>query len=214
VNWEFFVIPLIALAVYILSAIFRSVEEAQEKQPGKDAEGAPLRTPRRKTSELERFLEEARQRRDGGKARQAPATARRSPAMRREVEMPAKPKPAEPIVTQPERPGGTLERLGQPAPRGAEPARPAAERPGGTLERLGQPAATPVVAQADLSVSAPSDNLVSVPPAVQQLQPTSPLLIKLSGLLRDRSSLATAVLLREILNSPPSARRLGGRHRF
>ncbi len=63
-KWEALIIPLIGLAVWILSTIFRGREEQQQertRRPGTDR-GA-VRPPRRPATELDRFLEEARARR-------------------------------------------------------------------------------------------------------------------------------------------------------
>jgi len=59
--WEWLIIPIIAVGVWIVSTLLRSAEEA--KGPGKKPE---------KVTDLDRFLREVRRRKDGGEREPAP----------------------------------------------------------------------------------------------------------------------------------------------
>jgi hypothetical protein len=83
VNWEMLIIPLIALGVWILSAIFRGAEEERDKErlAKPPEQGRRMRQPRRAQTELDRFLDEARNRRLGA----AKPAAEEVPQLREEV---------------------------------------------------------------------------------------------------------------------------------
>src|SRR5262249_53877723 len=64
-HWEVLIIPLIAIGVWVLSTIFKSVEDERQKERlrrGPGSQGGGPR-PRRPVTDLDRFLEEARRRR-------------------------------------------------------------------------------------------------------------------------------------------------------
>jgi hypothetical protein len=73
VDWKVLIIGLIPLGVWILSTIFRGIEDAreQEKQPRPAPGERPVKAPRRPSSELDRFLDEARRRREVSPKRRA-----------------------------------------------------------------------------------------------------------------------------------------------
>jgi hypothetical protein len=213
VPWEALIIPLIALAVWILGAIFRGGEQQQERErrPRPGPEGGRARPPRRPTSELDRFLEEAR--------------ARRKPAPPVETER-SQPEPvmleAVPVETPPEkpreRPPPSPERRPKPRPPVATttpvappvrvpvaqpltmpaPVVPAPPPPGPVMEMAGP-------TQKPQGEPAPA---ISVPPT--RLRRPSAAALKLLEMLRDKQSLATAVMLREVFDRPVALRGSAG----
>jgi hypothetical protein len=74
-HWEILVIPLIAFGVWILGSIFRGAEEAAKerarRRPGEDGPAKP----RRGGTDLDRFLEEARRRREAAEQAKAGTAA-------------------------------------------------------------------------------------------------------------------------------------------
>lgn len=187
-NWEILIFPLIALGVWILSTIFRGVEEQREKNrpPRPREEGASVKVPRRPVSELDRFLDEARRRREAAQQRQqqtAPVLVEPIPEaipLPRPAPKPAPaPAPASPLPRKIERP----------ALQPTEPPR-----------RAPEPApAVPVVqtlAQSQASTHSP------VPGTTVQARKLSPVLARLMPLLKDRPSLGTAFVLNEIFGRP------------
>src|SRR5947209_4681140 len=123
-HWEILIIPLIAVGVWLLGTIFRGVEEERQKaRPRRPGEGGPMRRP---VTDLDRFLEEARRRREAAEERsnpQGPVWAQilePSPAPPPEAVEPAPPRPRKPRPARSERqPPKALERVSR---RPAEPA--------------------------------------------------------------------------------------------
>ncbi len=182
-DWPVLVIALIPVAVWILATIFRGVEEANEKnRPRPRGDGAQVKVPRRPSGELDRFLEEARRRRD--------------PAQKPRRE----PTPAEAAL--PERVPPPVEK---PAPR--PPARREEHRPR-TRPRVEIPIPAPPVVV--VTTPAPAPEPVPPPPPPRLAappRPVSPVAKRLGAMLRDRDSLALAVILREVFDRPVSQRR-------
>src|SRR5262245_32315426 len=104
-HWEILIIPLIALGVWILGTLFKGEDERLKKgarRPGNLSGRAPARRP---VTDLDRFLEEARVRREAEEKRKAsppspprpsigrPPLSERPPRQR---EMP--PRPARPPI--------------------------------------------------------------------------------------------------------------------
>lgn len=185
-DWPVLVIALIPVAVWILATIFRGVEEVKERSrpPRPRGDGAQVKVPRRPAGELDRFLDEARRRREPGPKRRAEPTVTGTLELERlPVEKPA-PRPA---VVRREEP--------KPRPKQDVPAPPAA------------PAVVVVAAPVEAAL------LPNPPPAPPRAGPTarpvSPLLGRLGGMLRDRNSLALAFVLREVFDRPVSQRRSG-----
>ena len=214
-NWELLIVPLIALGVWILTSIFRGAEEAKD-QPRQPAPGAT--PPSRPASELDRFLEEARRRRDKAQAPPAPE----------EVPL-AMPVAVLPPVAPPPRP--------EPKPRKREPQVTSSPRkrepaPASSSRATNEPLmariedrpsfVNPASAQANPMMALPTNmetpSLPTLPsptmntPATandQSRRDASPLRAALSSMLRDRKSLATAFILHEILDKPLCMRREG-----
>lgn len=188
-QWEVLLVLLIPLAVWILSTIFRSAEEERQKERLRrpEEEGGRVRVPRRPVDDLERVLQEARRRRETESRQPAPA---RLPETR----------PVRPAEPAPEA------RPAAPPPRERVPAPPRAEVP--------RPAPPPPPREAVVAVRVSEPSAPAPPPvevagvAVVQspTRPPSPFLVQLAGLLRDRKSLAAAVVLKEIFDRPVSQR--------
>jgi hypothetical protein len=197
-----------ALAVWILSAIFRGEQEQPKERPERrGGEGRP-RVPRRQTSELDRFLEEAR--------------ARRKPIVKPVEEERPRPEPvileAMPVEEPRERPRERSPSSPElrPKPRTAPPLAPPVRAP------IAQPVAMPATLPAPVSPSpvpametrVPTQNpQAEAAPAPAMIVPgtrprrPSPVALKLLEMLRDRQSLATAVMLGEVMNRPVAMRR-------
>src|SRR5579872_5684220 len=105
-HWEVLIIPLIALGVWILGTIFRTEEEKAKGRPRRPGEGGGRSPQRRPTTELDRFLEEARRRREAAERRQQPEPSARPPEPRPQVVRP--PAPARPVERRPSAHGRCL----------------------------------------------------------------------------------------------------------
>lgn len=185
-NWAFWAIPLIGLAVWVLSTIFRDLDERMEKERRSRKENADggerVRVSQRSGNELDRFLEEARRRREPPRRRrekpprQAPAILTAQP-----VAEPAKRKPMAPPV---ERPVPTM--------------KPAAEVEAVLVTPAPTFPAPPPPAPAEVA---------SQPGQASRPRKQAPALDQVRALLKDRSSLAAVFLLREVFDPPLSLRR-------
>jgi hypothetical protein len=177
-HWELLLIPLIALGVWILSTIFRSVEDEREKnRPRRSGEQGNRPRPtasRRPVTDLDRFLEDARRRREG--------PPRRAP----------EPRPAPRVERPVSRPVPTLEALpaAVPTPRSVP-----------EVWRAPVPQVLPV---APPPLPLPEIPLAVPPPAgaARPARPVSPFLTQLAGLLQKKDSLRAALVLREIFDRP------------
>lgn len=189
-DWKVLIIGLIPLAVFILSTIFRSVEEAQEarRPPRVPEEGGPRKV-RRPTSELDRFLEEARKRRE------------KQPVAENETHV-------EIVLTPPPPPPPAEKPAEKPRPRVEErPRKPREAPPRRKVEapRVKIPEALPVEPTPSGTVSPP----LAAPAIVAPHSPPSVSLLRVMNLLRERDSLTTALVLHEIFDRPVSQRRRG-----
>ena len=204
-DWRVVIIPLIPLAVWVLATIFRSLGEQKEQERGRRAgprsagERPMPRPPRRATTELDRFLLEAQQRRS------VPRPTRREPeaAPVREAKPPLAPPVAEPVRIAP----------------------PPAEEPRLVDRQLrttvAMPVARPVTVSATLPLarpvvdpSAPVPRVQPTPalpaPVIQKWEgPISPLTARVGALLQDRGALQAAFVLHEVLGPPRCRRRPG-----
>ena len=209
-NWEILIVPLIALGVWILSTVFRGAE-AEKNKASRPADGAP--PPRRPTGELDRFLEEARRRRDKAQRVPQPEPPRSLPAAVLPAAAPPPPRP-EPRKREPQP-------MDAPRKREAAPANSARALNDELLGRIEDRAsfANPVSEQAKPMMALPTNMETPALPTLptptmntpatssdQNRRDASPLRAALSALLRDRKSLATAFILHEILDKPVSKR--------
>jgi hypothetical protein len=168
-DWVKWIIPLIAVAVWILSNLAKNREEPRRQRtappPRPDDGMGPSR--RLTPVEVDRFLEEVRRRREAAEGK-----------TKKPLEKPAPPPLAQPMPLE--------SRL----PR-AKPIPP-------VIRRTSPP--EPVLAKI-VSVPEPEATTPIVVPKVTAV-PTSPQVKETLALLRNRKSLVTAMLLREILEQP------------
>ena len=176
-HWEILIIPLIALGVWILGTLIKG-EDERNKRGTRGAGGSVRRGPtRRPVTDLDRFLEDARRRRE---------------AEERQRTLPVP--PSRPTISRPplrERPSKPRE-----TPPRIVPAMPSTESP-----PLAVPVARPVeepVAQASPPPPAP--------PSLSQYRP-SPIARQVHALLSSPQSAGAALVLREILDRPRCMRR-------
>jgi len=196
-NWEVLIVPLIALAVWILSTIFRSVEE--QRQANRPEPGGP---PRRPMTELERFLDEARRRRG---ATENPEVSQASAGPAIEAPLPAIPL-AMPVRPE-ERPSteGLLRKERKPRPRQMPVASPPPRR---SEEPIVAPPAMRMPEPSPPATVTPAPPVVrpgkepAAPAGVRPGARLSPLVARLKGSLKDRESLRVAFLLGEVLGPP------------
>ncbi|MFO0879721.1 MAG: hypothetical protein U0840_20430 [Gemmataceae bacterium] len=213
-DWKVIIIGLIPLAVFILSTIFRSVEEARDnRKPRTPPDFPPQPARRRPGSELDRFLQESRQRRDKPPAEKPRQVEPSPPPVATPTLWPETSSP-DPTPLAP-RPDKTAARPTQPAParkqkdppaRRAQPAIVAPSRPPATVEALPQHPAPPPAPALPTALPAP-------PPApVNAARPAgSPALTRVLGLLRSGDGLAAAMILHEVFEPPLSKRHHRGK---
>jgi hypothetical protein len=192
-HWEVLIIPLIALAVWIIGTLSKSEEDKTKKTIGRRPTASGRAPGRRVVTDLDRFLEEARRRREPEERRKAPPPPSRTPPARPPLrERPTRPEETPRVATTvvvKEEPAVVL-----PAPRPfvqpplAEPA-PTLASPKLEERRVG----TPQSRQAPLE-PAP----VARPPSIAQ---------QVRSLLSKPQTAATAYVLREIFDRPLCKRR-------
>lgn len=181
-HWEILIIPLIALGVWILGTLFKTGEDEKMKKGVRRPGSVTGRgSGRRPVTDLDRFLEEARR--------------------RREAEESPKPPPVSPPVARPplrERPA----RQREAPPRAAAPVIRTAE------VLVARPVEQPVLAEAVLPVAS-SRAAPPPPPALIETRPaqTSPILQQVRSLLSKPQTAAAAFVLREIFDRPLCQRR-------
>ena len=216
-NWEILIVPLIALGVWILSTVFRGAVEANDT-PRRPGEGTP---PRRPPSEIDRFLEEARRRRDKSREQPAPEPVREPERKMPAAVLPSTNPPPRPAPRKPEPQPFDTPRKREPAP--STSARALNDPLLGRIED--RPSfANPASAQAKPMMALPTNMETPALPTLptptmdtpatssdQNRRDASPLRAALSSMLRDRTALRTAFILHEILDEPLCKRR-EGRH--
>ncbi|MGH7171822.1 MAG: hypothetical protein ACRELG_16215 [Gemmataceae bacterium] len=180
-HWEILIIPLIALGVWILGTLFKSGEDDKIKKgirrPGNVSGRGSSRRP---VTDLDRFLEEARRRRE--------AEERPKP--------PSPPAPARPKTPRaPQRPAPPRE-----TPRVAATVIRGAEVP------LARPVAQPARAEPVVVASTRDAPLPTAPTTTRPTQ-ASPILQQVHSLLSKPRTAGTAFVLREIFDRPLSMRR-------
>ncbi len=196
-NWHF-IIPIIAVAVWILSSLIKGNEEqVRRPRPRPEPDEPPPDRPRRAPSEIDRFLQEVQRRRkdkDGEERRKDPER-RAEPVM---AEIP-RAIPVEPILIP-------------------EPLRRASGRHGERASKRRSVEVPPVVVQEVPPPAALATSGSFWQPPAQAAQPTAARAAgtpaqqtsasrQLLALLRSPQSLGTAFLLREVLDRPLSMRR-------
>jgi hypothetical protein len=189
-HWEW-IVPVIALALWILSSLVRGVEEQQRagRQPG----SRPVDRP---PSEVDKFLEEINRMRRRS-AQPSPEQARPQPATRTapmpEV-LPADRSPpplAEPIPSPP-----AMFEPPKPKPRPVQPRR---EKPRTAVAKPVPPRPVPPPVPVP---EAPAPSKV-----VAQVRRPAPAVAQLWTLLKSPATLQAAILLQEVLGPPRCRRR-------
>ncbi|MFO0928065.1 MAG: hypothetical protein U0736_13680 [Gemmataceae bacterium] len=186
-NWAFWAIPLIGLAVWVLSTIFRDLDERMEKERRAKREtadaGGRARVPRQSNNELDRFLEEARRRRESAPKKRAEKPPRQQQPVL--TAQPVDPPRRKPMAAPVERPVPTM--------KPAEEVQAVLATPAPTVTPPPSAAPVPAARTASRGEAPPR----RPPAAIAQLR----------NLLGDRNSLAAAFLLREVFDAPLSVRR-------
>ncbi|HEY7327904.1 MAG TPA: hypothetical protein VH592_09705 [Gemmataceae bacterium] len=192
-HWEVLIIPLIALGVWIIGTLFKSEEEKTKKPAGCRGNAAGRAPGRRVVTDLDRFLEEARRRREPEAQRKPPPLPTREPA------------PRPPLRERPSRPQETP-RVSKPAivkeesvvvlpvPRSTTPPPIAEPAPTPTTRKLGE-------------LRAGAQQSREVLPVLTPATPTSPIVEQARSLLSKPQTAATAFVLREIFDRPLCKRR-------
>jgi hypothetical protein len=199
-HWEIWLVPLIALAVWILGSLLRGgVEEPPRNDPQPNG-GGPVRgrPPQRPMTDLDRFLQEVHRRRQGGEQHQTelpemappPQRAERQPAPARAMPTPTRQPPRRP--PRPTTPPVKRTPRGKPAE--AIVVRLPVAEPAKQLEQV----VPEVVALSPATVPTPPPP--PPPPAVAGPPPS------LATLLSTPEGLRNAFILREIL-APPLCKR-------
>jgi hypothetical protein len=200
--WEVLLIVLVVVGVIILATVFTNAnEQPKNRQPPRDLR--PRTQNRRPMSDLDRFLEEARRRREGREAseprpRPAPVVA----------PVPAPPRPAappreRPVRTVPDRPAPPAKSA--PAPRPAVP-RPAT--PPVVVEPIPVFQVVPEMEARRLETVAPSTaaNARATAGATDDRRPSATLAQIVTLLASPRTAAAAAFVLGEVFNKPLSLR--------
>jgi hypothetical protein len=197
-HWEW-IVPVIALALWILSSLIRTAEDKSGRRPLTRGEG---RTPERPSSEVEKFLAEVNRMRQ----RQA-SPVQEEPKFASEPQPIAVPveetKPAD--FERPQRPAVEV-----PRPIKQKPRQPARPRRTQVAKPLVAKVAVPRPGAEILDVIPVQPVAPPVPKAPVSRQTTpSPAVAQLWTLLRTPGTLQTAILLQEVLG-PPKCRRAPG----
>lgn len=199
-NWIKLLVPLIALAVWILSNMAKNREEPRRNQrsPTPPDMDSPPR-PRRAPTDVDRFLEEVRRRRESGE-KKSPPLLREAPASREQTRSrPVSGPVAEPVV-RPHRPAPTSEE----GPKQRSPRRSAAQE-AVPVAKIVSPPPLPQLTPAQVAEQASIAALGQ--PGQMAAKDVSPAIKQLFGLLKSPQTMQTAVLLREILEAPRCRRR-------
>ncbi len=192
-HWEILIIPLIALGVWILGTLFKGEEERLKKNARRPSAPARQPLPRRPVTALDRFLEEARLRREAEERRKAP------------------PPPPPPSISRPPLSERPLRQRETP-PRPARPPKRTEEIP--VALPVARPVTPPVVAEAVLVTPRPQPATETPPsppppavPIVPRATPSSPILQQVRSLLSEPRTAGAAFALREIFDRPLCMRR-------
>ena len=217
-GFEIFIIPLIALVVWILQYIFRGPEE--KKAPGRPGTRTGSTRPtanrpaRRQTTDLDRYLEETRKRRQAEDRKpvvvaevvQEKTAAERAEEMereRRKAAMPPKPPPPPRPQRQPQRvPTG----MPEPPRRPLSPPPPVpSARPVVVVESVPVPVVVPVEEGRASGRTEPIAALDSRRREERQIA-AAPMQMELARLLKSKNGMAAVFVLQEVFGQPISRR--------
>jgi hypothetical protein len=211
---EIFIIPLIALAVWVLQYLFRGPEENKPASRSRQAStGRPAsRPPRRQVTDLDRYLEETRRRRQQEEnkpvvvAELVPEPAARPrPVERRRPLVPPKVPPPRPVVPPPPERPPLRDQAPPPVPvTTRRPSPPPQEAKPVLVEAV--PVVVPVTDKPrdvtqSLRMEAPPPEMDTRSRATKRAD-ASALLNDLARIIRTPHGMATGVVLREIFGEP------------
>jgi hypothetical protein len=216
---EIFIIPLIALAVWVLQYIFRGPEEnktGNRSRPSGQTRPANRPPPqRRPVTDLDRYLEETRRRRQQDEPRPViiaevvPEAAPRVEPERRRLSVPPRAPAPRPTPRVEQRPP----RVPPPEPSRRVPLQSEVVRPvllDSVPVVVPVPAPSPPVPPRDpepnLRTQAPPE-AIDTRSRARRRADASALLIELTRLFRTREGMAAALVLQEVLGRPISQRR-------
>jgi hypothetical protein len=184
-NWEVLIVPLIAFGVWLLGNLFKTADDAKK---GKRAEG-------RNAGDLDRFLAQARKRRELEEQSRRTEPVREAPrrAPQRQPARPSQPLPA-PKPASRTRPGT------------ADPQRPVVMELAEEVRAVLVAPPAPLVAE-PVTVVPVEPALAAPPPPPASRRPVSPLLAQVVKQLRSPQSAAAAFVFREVFDRPLSQRR-------
>jgi hypothetical protein len=213
-DWPWIIFTMVGVGVWILVSVFRKAEEERQRNLPRPAPRGPNRGPgQRPMTDLDRFLEEARRRRDQG---QRPAQTieipqalpvNRAPRSPRETRRPAAARPpARRAEFVPSVRRSVSERRPENIP--TVTAAPTPPKPSHLVEvevvsqdEQGRLSGLPSVIQALPTPVSPLGGVLA-----HRVRPISPVVAHLPALLRNPQTTAAAFVLREIFG-PPVCRR-------
>ncbi len=207
-KWITFIIPLIALVVWIVANLVRvpnqPPNQARRPQP-RPRPSLPEQSPQEKPiSDLDRFLQEVQRRREQSESQQTARRAAPPPLPAAVVPAPPRlcPPPLPRVMLAPAAPAPALQASGlSPLPQ-VRPPRPAETRPLTKEENAERQAA------ARVQEAAAGEQLQLAAYAQVRRKPSRGLVSgQLAEMLRNRRSLRAAFVLREILDQPLCRRR-------
>lgn len=226
-RWEVFIIPLIALGVWILGTIFRNAEEERQKLGALRLPGGGRGPTRRPMTDLDKFLEDARRRREQLEKREPPERKERPPQdrppapktqRRREVPSPERrpPRPrevvtvpvAQPVAKPPRTMPEEMERVPVTASFPTPPPPVPVPPPAPVVVAPARVVPEPVVVQVVPTPVALKEVVVATAaPAIPHDRPAATSRAQIVNLLRNPSTRAAAFVLSEVLGPPLCRRR-------
>ena len=209
------IIPLIALAVWVLQYVFKGPDDKKQQQQNRQRNAGPrtaVNRPRRQANDLDRFLEETRKRKQEEERKptviaQTPADKPpmdRGEAVERERRAASKPPPPPPL------PPPRVEKR-QARPYQQPPVRkPSLPQPGPVMLEIA-PSERPTQARnpsaSEMARQAKAESAPTITPPTKPRE-TFPVLSELMKLLRRPQGVALGIVLHEILEPPVSRRPL------
>ena len=188
----FWIFLVIAVGMWILGSVLRNA--SQEKRPPQDRSGGAARRP---SSDLDRFLEEARRRRGEDSN---PTVSETVQAVER------RPQEKKPQQRRQQRPPNQQPRRPRQAPATVIPVVLAEIRSTAFVEPI-----SPLTAPAAILATGIGSAAPPIPVVNRSGTSVAPALAKVIALLRSMEGLRSAVVLNEIFGAP-RCRRAGGRH--
>jgi hypothetical protein len=188
-HWEW-IVPVIAVVLWILSSVIRTPEEAPRDLRKRRMPGGPQRPPApqpgKPPTEVDRFLEEINNlRRRAAAEEQRPGEAPQRPLRPAEERRPVAKRPPRPRPTAP------------------PPGRPVVMMPPSSVVPPPPPAGATVALAVEVLDVLPAAPASAPPiPIVAGIAKDSPAVTQLLSLLRTPATLQTAVLLQEVLGKP------------